>query len=706
MSTEYKTEFLALSGLINNPSGVSGPRVTMQALQLKQSPGIAFPDPIQFPTGNEYEYGKYMINDSSNVDGSVISTIIRRSHGSNVPLEWCLFVKSYDNEGVEGERIHIHEISRRLKHHETFASELELTPEGHSAIHSNSGRVTKGMSYNQTNSYKNGEWVNSVSCPTAIISDHRLIEDSYAMMRSATKRFLCWGYKDYILNLKVGDTLGNLWGTPDNPRYIPRVGDKIRGDGKVICKMSVAPEDSAFTLSDIGMYDPIAFYNEIHHNDGDSSDEGLAEVVDVKVIRAHGRADDGPSLNFRIPDLVQKELDTHATTTNKFYHEILLTHIRLAEEYGGEENIPYSYKARRIIFEAIARSPRTLSSNESRRYHTKIRSNRVPMSYAWDKVETYRVVITVKYPFPLSVSGKIADFSGTKGIISSIYEDEDAPIDENGDKVWVMRCCDAQLRRSTYLPLYMIYSSHVARLKTREFFTRFENGEDTLDTTWNNLIEFTKVFNDEWAEVTDMVHPTDEDKKSLIHEIKHNFFRARVANDQEKDFLQISLELEEKYGIKKTKLYLTNAEGVKGWTENSFFVGNIPTIRLDKHGREFSSVSAPRFDPFGTITRTLSSEGTFRPAPTKSVTWKSESEGRLLSNHGVGELGDIVADMSNNPKVADIINENVLTAPQPSNMEEMIDRDKYPLGNSRPHQMLQHIMRVGGDELFKPLRKK
>lgn len=710
--SEFKPQFLALSNLINNPTGISGPRVTMQGLQLKQTQGIDYPMVMQFPTGNEFEYGKYLINNRSNVDGSVIAVCTRVSYNSNVALERCVFIRQYtDDEDNDGrERIHIHEIKNRIHHHETFASELELTPEGKSAVHDNRARVFKGMSYNQTNSFKDGEWVNSVQVPTAIISDHRLIEDSYAMSDEYAPYFLSWGYKKYVTNLSQAQTLLNQWGDVDKPRFLPYVGESIGPDGKVIGSVDLVKEDMAFSLSDIGNFDPIAFYTKIHHNDGDSSGLGRAKVVDIEVIRASGRGkgDTRPNKSFEIPDNVQAELDLYADKTQQYYVDILKTHARLAIEYRGEKNIPYSNKARRIIYEAISRAPRTLQrlaqDPEFRGYHPDTGNGTNQTTFAWEKIETYRIAITVKYPIPLTVSGKISDYSGTKGIISNIYKVEDAPVDEHGRIVHCMRCCDAQLRRSTYLPLYIIYSSHAVREICDDIFKQYDSGEINLDKAWEEVIELTKIFNEEWAEVTNMVHPTDKDKLELFDYIKKNYFRARVANDQDKSFLDICRELNEKYGIKKTKLLLTKEDGSKVWTENEFFVGNIPTIRLDKHGREFSSISAPRFDAFGTITRTISSESTHRPVATKAITWLSESEQRLMRNHGVGELVDEISDISNNPEVADVINENVLTAAQPSNMEECVDRKKYPLGNSRPMQMIQHVMRVGGDTLCKTKR--
>lgn len=697
MSTELKAELLGLSNIINDPTEISGPRVTMNGNQVKQTPAIENPDPLQFPTGNELEYAKYLINDRSHIEGTVIARHSRVGLGKTSALEHTIFVRE-TGENSKG-LIHIHEIKPRRKHHEVFASELKLTEEGHRAIYSSGGRVSKGMSYNQPSSYVNGEWAISCSLPTAIMSDHTLIEDSYTISQSASDQMLCWAYKDYVFNMKAGQTLLNLWGTLENPRFLPRIGEAIRRGGKVMGLMDLSEEDMAIELSDAFMLNPIAFYCNIHHNDGDSDNLDRATVVDIEVIRNDMKSLDGPVTTFNIPDIVQNELDKHAAKNREYYDSILKTHISLVLEYGGEDRVPYSHKAKRIIYEAIGKSPDTLMRPENKRYRASFQPSNFARVYAYDRIDTYRVKVTVRYPMPLVVSGKISDYSGTKGIVSNILPDDKMPIDEYGNRVHVMRCCGAQLRRSTYLPIYIIYMSHVARERMKEISKVYD--ADGIDAAWPLILDLTETFNPEWAEVVDITHNSTELREELYKEIITKRFRALIPNDYEKSFFEICELLQTKYKITKSKLLLTNPDGTQEWTSREFYVGNIPTIRLDKHGREFSSIASPRFDPFGTIAKTTAQETTFRPASTKANTFISESEDRLFKQHGDAGLVDEVKDRSNSPIVSDHETINVLRHPTPQNMECAVDREKFPLGRSRPLQILQHVHHIAGLKLQK-----
>ena len=697
MAKELKAEMLGLSNVINDPSGISGGRVCMNGNQLKQTPDPDHPDPLQFPTGNEMEYGKYLFNDRSDIDGVVIANIQRRGMGMPDTLERVLFIKTI---GGKKEKIAIHEIKRRHKHHETFVSELKMTEEGERIVRSYGPVVSKGLNYNQPNSYINGEWAISTSLPTAIMSDHSLIEDSYRISDWAADKHMSWGVKDYIMVIKPGQTLANLWGTVDNPRYLPRIGEKIKRSGKVIGVCDLSIDDLALELSDYYLHDPVAFYTNIHHNDGDATGLERATVVDVEVTRNDSKGLDGPNPNFNIPDLVQHELDAHASKYREFYSKVLIEHMKLAVEYNGEEKIPYTNKARRIVYEAIAKSPQTLFDKTLvPKYRPSIDRPNVARVYAYDRIETYRVKITVRYPIPLTVSGKISDFSGTKGIVSNISPVADMPVDEDGNIVHVMRCCGAQLRRSTYLPVYIIFMSHTAREVMRSIKEVYAHGG--IEEAWPLMIDLTATFNPEWAEVVEMTHESTKQREELYKEVCDTRLRVLIPNDYDLSFYEICGLLKDKYGIKKKRLLLTLKDGSKEWTVNKFYVGNIQTIRLDKHGREFSSISSARFDPFGTIAKTTADETTFRPAPTKANTIISESEDRLLKNHGDSSLVDEIKDRSNNPIVADHETINVLRHPTPQNMEAAVNRQLYPLGHSRPMEILQHCHRVAGIELQK-----
>lgn len=701
MSTELKAELVGTAtNLISKPDEISGMRVSMVGGHIKQTAPIIYPELVQWPTGNELEYGKYLFNDKSLVDGTTLRVFKRVSPGNYQALEQAIFVRSF---GDNGEAIDILEIHNRIKHDDVFASELELTEDGKQALRSSGGGVYKGMNLNQPPQAKDGEFAFGRCIPTAVISDPSLIEDSYTMSDEAAEGFMAYGYKKYVTSLKNGQSLANVMGTPTEPQYIPRVGDSIGANGKVMGVIEWSEEDAALELSDGDLYDPVAYYNKIQHNDGDPSGKGDARVVDVKVIRNDQKNfETSPIPKFNIPDRVQVELDQHAFKTREYYENILNYHIELAKEYGGEANIPYTRKATRFIYEAIAMAAHVLmgKGRKSKYFSKHLQTLNYNKNYAFERIETYRIEVTVRYPIPLTKSGKISDLSGTKGIVSKIMPVEDMPVDENGNRVHCMRAADATLRRSTYLPIYIIFMSHTAReVVSDKIVEAYKEGG--IDAAWPLMVELSRDYNPEWAEVLEDTHTTDEQREVLYEEIRDVRFRAWIPNDYEKSFYEISRLLKEKYKVRKSKLLITKPNGEKVWTEKEFYIGDVYTIRLNKTGREFSSISSCRFDPFGTIAKTNSDEIPLRPAPTKACKWISESEERLLAEHGAGELAAECHDRANNPLVARQQDYTVLTHPTPMNIECAVDREEHPLGHSRPHQILQHTHHIAGLELQK-----
>ena len=61
--------------------------------------------------------------------------------------------------------------------------------------------------------------------------------------------------------------------------------------------------------------------------------------------------------------------------------------------------------------------------------------------------------------------------------------------------------------------------------------------------------------------------------------------------------------------------------------------------------------------------------------------------------------GDVCADIhdkANNPIVADVVTYNIIEAPVPTNIVEVVDRIKYPLGHNRSMEMVHHILSCEG----------
>ena len=67
-------------------------------------------------------------------------------------------------------------------------------------------------------------------------------------------------------------------------------------------------------------------------------------------------------------------------------------------------------------------------------------------------------------------------------------------------------------------------------------------------------------------------------------------------------------------------------------------------------------------------------------------------------------------DRNNNPEVHKEIVRNILAAPQPTNIEEVVDRKRFPLGYCKPLQIAKHLAYCSGysfrykpvDTLIKP----
>lgn len=706
------TEHVGVSADLTALNGtISGSRGAMVGGHHKQAVALDNPEPYLHFTGATVEYAKYLFNTKVGAEGVIMTykdargvdrpAIIRRRGGGNSDktLSWLIFYRRTDNDGGSP-IIDAIEVETYTKHDNVFSSTLTPTDK---LLNARSGTVLEeDEDLNTLSSLVDGEFCNGVNLTTITINHPCVIEDSYNISQEGADKMHAYGYKLIRHALREDEVFLYLYGTPEQPRFFPEVGESIRNDGKVLGVRKVDPMFAAINTSATDLSRVNTYYDNVYHVDADpklvadpTNVNAGSKVIDLRVWRNEARAG-----RISTPENNADILEPYVAALKRYYGEIVEFYLAQFNMYGKEPN--YSAEAIRIICEALASEAGTYKKEFARakaKGAADIRS--VERMYQYSAISHYTVEIVVRYPIPVTVSSKVTDTSGAKGIMGECPPRSEMPYGaDDGTVVDCIRSANAVVRRSTYAGVYHIYWD-AASIQIRNRMKELRDAGDN-QSAWDLLIDYSARYNFDWANVLISVHDTPEKKIKLMDEINHIGIRIWLPHELDTTPIDITNNLKE-YAPKKQKLWLRNYSGKWELTKDSFYIGSLYTLRLDKTGREFSSTSSMRISHLGMVSVAHPNEKDSRPVKDKVVKWGGEGERRVTSH--AGELFDEVHDRSNNAPVHRVIVRGLYDTATPASPPPLVDRNKYPLGNSRAHEIIKHTMFCEGLKLVKPKKE-
>ncbi|ENE9549894.1 hypothetical protein ABO162_002436 [Salmonella enterica subsp. enterica serovar Chester] len=727
-----------------NIAQVSGARASMVGNHMKSSVPIDHPEPSPHFTGADTNYHDFLFNDIVEDSGSIChyttkegrqrrATFTRYGRrGDSRALEHAIFFRRAECRIPGKTMIDVIEINFYTNHDNVFSSEKWESPKLRSLLRGETDQLEKDEILTTMPCMVDGEFADSVVLPTVTISHPDIIEDSYTISEEAAQKLHGYGLKVIEKTLREDEFLLDTYGYNDPegnrvPRYFPDVGEAIRDDGLVIASRRFddlyAAIDATlgetqhvspfFDSCDYVDADPIHYKARLENNH-ELMERSGTRIVDIQVWRDETSCGNGTN-NINCTEENKRELDKYALALKDYYNAI----VRFYFSVSRDKNIIWSPKAcvllekafasetyevyaefreeiRGVIEDAIRRGEYG-KENVSQQIISKLTS---PVQRGLsDPINTYTIRIAVRYPIPVTVSSKITDRSGTKGIVGRVLPVEQMPINEFGERVHVLRSMNAVIRRSTYAALFHMYWSAASEQLKMRLKPMLDEGR--IGECWEILMDYLSRYNPEWANTLQATHPTEDLQRELFKEIYDFTIRIYLPHELDDTPVEISERLGE-FKPRKSKLLITNYDGKQEWTKDEFYVGGVETLRLDKTGREFSSISSMYLNYLGTIDASNQGRGSY-PVNYKTLKWAGPSEERLLAGYGPGNYEE-VHDRANNPAVHREILVGLYRSQTPSNPGVLVDRNKLPLGDSQIDRMMKNIHSCEGFELVKMKR--
>jgi len=146
----------------------------------------------------------------------------------------------------------------------------------------------------------------------------------------------------------------------------------------------------------------------------------------------------------------------------------------------------------------------------------------------------------------------------------------------------------------------------------------------------------------------------------------------------------------------KTPVTYTDATGRRVRTKDEVLIGSLYIMMLEKTGEDWSGVSSVKTQHFGVPAKLSNYDKQGSPGRQAPVRALGESETRSYICTVGPEATMELIDQSNSPTSHREAVGAILRADKPTNIDQVIDRNKIPFGGSRPVQFVNHLLRCRG----------
>lgn len=671
-------------------------RGTMFAGHFAQRPVIEGSEPSLFQTGAEEEFGKYTFSVKMPEDGTILAVIERYKSGvTNAGIEFNPETYVFYQADKTGE-IDYFVIPYYASFHPTFGFKYEMKPASKFLRAGNSfekdtvfadSPAVKGESH-----YTYGKNLNVI-----YMSHPNVGLDGYVINRDALKHFAFRVYETRSIEVGANNIPLNHLGDDEFYKIMPDIGEMVPEDGLLMVtrKHDAYLAPALLSKNDLREVDYV-FDRKTYAR------PGKGRVVGLNVIKSD-------NITRQLPPEMTVQLEKYASAGERFHQDVIRFNEGLqreAKKNGGE--VSMSKKLAHLIILAKGKTNYTASKAKLP----------LTLTYKREPIDTWRIDFTIEYIMLPTRGSKITCMSGGKGVICRIAEPWEMPVDADGNVADVISSPDSIPGRMNLGRLYSPYFNGASRDITREIleimgFPRKperpitkEELECVPESAWNEgvgrLLKFYSIVSERsYKEFTELLTPEERVEWMLM--IFNEAPTLYVPIETEESFDNMVLEIEKNFKLVYGPVTYIGRSGKKITTLNKFRIAPLLFMLLDKIADTWLSVDFGKHNNFGTLAamNQMDKHATpWRKTPPRTV---GETEGRLDSMYGGRELSAETMDRGGNIATQKAMATGIINAENPTDIENLVDRNIYELGNARPNQMMNHITScVGFDIVYEP----
>ena len=670
---ELRVDLLASVGVNPWAQHDSAPRVQMLAGHLSQALVIAGASPRRCQTGIERQFGRFTFNIKMPANAEIIRvyeqyprTIDRNAIREN-PRTAVIY------EDIETKEVGILMIPRYHCKHQHFGFRYKFKPQAMSRLipgdHIAKGTIlADSPAVDDMGNYSLGleTEVALMSIP-GIIEDGVVISESYARKlttKGFESRVASWGTKYYPLN---------LYGTDEEYKPFPDIGDTIREDGLLFALRPYDPLLAPIEMTPKALREPDHTFDKLIY-----AEKG-ARVIDVSV---RHEVKNGPP-----PTPIGMEVQTqrYYAAQLKFYRNIIELYNDLRRR--RKDSLRITPEFHRTLVEALI-------------YCQEPGKNRATQMYQRQPLDDWRVEVTFEYDVLPTTGFKLTDLHGGKGVVCDVWKDEEMPVDMEGNRADCVMDGEATIKRMNLGRLYEQCINATSRHVTNQVrLWMSEMTNESIAMAWAYVLGYYKIVSPRMYDLITGPSYTEQPRGHLEAIVKHGVY-LYLPTDNPAYSPDIIEQLRVSYPINIGPVQYRGRSGRYVTTVSPVLIGSLYVILLEKTDGDWSAVSSARLQHFGIPARMTKNDKYSLPGRANPVRVTGESEDRLLVAVIGGEATAEILEMSNSPALHQSIVAKILEADQPTNIPLIIDRSVAPKGGSRSRLYVDHALQCAGIELY------
>lgn len=693
---ELFPELLGPNALNPYHEHTSSSRGQMFTTHLGQRLVINGSTPRSIQTGVEREFGKYTFRVEMPCDGLILDVVpfYQQSAGANNiegnPETTIIF------ENVETKELDMLILPEYFSMHTHFGFRYRRT--------SNIGRIRigetipKGVVFLDSPAVRDdGEYAFGVQANTAYITMPGVAEDGICIRRGFLKALRFNVYESRNIQWGKDSIALNTYGTKEDPRQFPDMGAPVRDDGIV---MALRPKDRPELAIIERSLDDLMEVNTTFDQTVYAPPGG--KVVDIRV---HHHLHDSNIAPHHADHQVQR----YDENSRRYYKKILDTYLKHRRTRG--EGLQVSERLTNLIERAKV-------------VCAQAEDQRVWLTHRKKPLDHYSADIVIEYEVEPTIGFKLTDCHGGKGVVCQVIEDDDMPVDANGVRADIIMDPNSTINRAIIGRLFEqhinsasaeVYGNIRKMLPVGDSMLINEPVEHVVDailavgqervlSAFEYLMGYYRIASPVLADwYQDGLFARDNESKVIyMAEVLQKGYECKLVGvhrptNQQKLSAAIVKELESSIyrPIYQPLTYVGNS-GKKVTTVRPARIGQLYFMLLEKIGDDGSAVSSARTQHFGVIAQLGRADKYSSPTRLQAPRGGGEAEFRNFLAYIGQEFSVEMMDRNNNPETHRIVTRNILTAPNPSNIENLVNRSEHPYGGSRPVLLINHLLNVSG----------
>lgn len=677
---------------------VSGGRGQMFKSHLSQRLVTSGSTPKRIFTGAEYEYAKASFDTRFDYDSDVVKvipyyqqTIGAASIGSN-PESLVVF-EYYDPE-LKERVVDCLTMSDYSSHHSYFGYKNKRT-KLFNAVSAGASFEAGDVLLTSPSVLDDGNFAYGRQVETALMTHASVSEDGVGMSVSLgaalgfitlEKRVVEWGSKTFPIN---------LYGTEQEYLPHPKIGEKIHKSGALMAFRKYDQDYSVVDMSRRKSMNKDSVFDTAIYVDGS---DGV--VVDIRVLH-------DPNQVMTTPELMAEQSLAYDNSRRVYYDEIVKLYYTLVSKRG--DNLKLSPKFNNVIQQAISVQRETQQGKKS-----SVKVVHPQKLYRGSPVDDFRVEFTIMYKVKSTVGFKVTGIQGDKGVVVELIPDCYMPVNANGVRADLMMDPNATVARTIPSRLFeqifnaasrdlviefcnklgIIHSVKIELPIKMQIESRWNSGDPVIIECWNRLMHYYSIFATVQHEGINNL-PNDKKRNHFIRILNDGIY-LNIPGTQDQEPVDMLREVRKHFMPERGPVTYRDYNGVERVTKNNVLIGSIYYMLLEKTGDDWTAISSGKFQNFGIIAKLTNKDKFLQPTRNQAIRAGGEAEIRIMVAYCGAFFATEFLDRNSNMQSHRAACEKILSAPYPTNIESLINREEIPLGKARPMQLVKHLAYCNG----------